>query len=63
MFSLNDRITFGKYKPVDEEGKLIKWIIQNDPEYILWCLENIEWFELDTDAEEMLEWEMADLWD
>lgn len=56
VYGLNDRLTFGKHK-----DKLVKMIIRNDPEYILWCLENIDGFELDVDAEDALEWAMKDI--
>lgn len=35
------RFTFGKYK-----GLSILSVIERDPEYVRWCTENIEWFEL-----------------
>ena len=58
IITLNDRLTFGKYK-----DKLLRWIITHDPEYILWCQENIEWFEIDVNAEEKLEFELSNCWD
>jgi len=58
MLSLNDRLTFGQH-----EGKLLRWVINHDPDYILWCEENIEWFEIDANAQDALEWAMADVWD
>jgi hypothetical protein len=52
---LNIILSFGKY-----EGQTIKDVIRVDPDYILWCIDNIEWFELDEEAEEELEWAYAD---
>lgn len=51
--NLNDRFHFGKYsKPY---AHTLRWVIENDPEYIVWCLENVDWFELDLEADEELE--------
>ena len=37
--------TFGKYK-----GELIKDVFKTDASYILWCCENLEWFDLDEES-------------
>ena len=42
------QMTFGKYK-----GEDIKYIILTHIGYIMWCFENIEWFKL-TDEEQDL---------
>jgi hypothetical protein len=52
---LNIVLGFGKYK-----GQTIKDVIRVDPDYILWCVDNIEWFELDEESEKELEWAYAD---
>jgi hypothetical protein len=41
-FSLNDKLTFGKYK-----GYTIEEVLESDPNYIEWAIDEIEWFELD----------------
>lgn len=39
--------TFGKYK-----GLYLSDIVEDNPEYVLWCLENIEWFKLSPSDED-----------
>jgi hypothetical protein len=34
-----ERFNFGKYK-----GKEVKWVIENDPQYYKWCLDNVKKF-------------------
>ena len=43
--SLNSVFDFGK-----NEGKKVKDVLKEDPMYIAWCLHNIDWFKIDTDA-------------
>jgi len=50
IYNLEDTITFGKYR-----GRTIEDIIDEDCEYIVWCLENIKWFVLSTKAESYLQ--------
>lgn len=50
FFSLEDKLTFGKHK-----GETIQFVIDEDPEYLGWVLENIEWFKLDEKAARFLE--------
>jgi len=38
----NKVLTFGKYK-----GKTIQFVLDFDPQYLLFCQEKIEWFDLD----------------
>jgi hypothetical protein len=45
-YGLRIRVDFGKHK-----GKLIRDIIEEDPDYIAWCLDNIDGFVLDEDAQ------------
>lgn len=52
---LNTRLCFGKH-----EGKLISTVIREDPQYILWCLENIDDFRLDWKAERELDYELEE---
>lgn len=47
---LDDNITFGKYK-----GWLIKDLVEHNPQYLLWCQENISWFDLHSDVLEVIE--------
>jgi hypothetical protein len=45
-FTLNEPITFGKCK-----GALLVVVIEDDPKYVRWCLDNIDWFRIDKEAE------------
>lgn len=45
--NLEDKLDFGKHK-----GKSIDWILDNEPTYIEWCIENITKFELDNETYE-----------
>lgn len=47
--SLSSKMYFGKYK-----GETIEDIIENDPQYVDWCLENVKHFSLNDEAEELL---------
>jgi len=49
-FSLSDKLTFGKHK-----GCTIEEIIEDDPGYLEWAIDEIEWFELDEVAARKLE--------
>lgn len=50
MYDLDSLLKFGKYK-----GKVLEDVLNDDPEYLAWCLENIEWFEVDeTLADEIM---------
>jgi len=35
--------TFGKHK-----DEYIRDVLETDPSYIIWCADNIDWFDLDT---------------
>jgi len=48
-FHLHHTLTFGKYK-----GAGIEETIINDPSYMKWVLDNVEWFALDSKAEAFL---------
>ncbi len=37
--------TFGKYK-----GQKLERVIEDDPKYVLWAVQNIDWFDIDSDA-------------
>lgn len=37
-----DKFTFGKHK-----GKFVSDVIESDPNYVKWALDNVEWFDLD----------------
>lgn len=45
VFRKHYTLTFGKYK-----GKKIEDVIEEDPKYLLWAHENIEWFQLSDEA-------------
>lgn len=51
-FTLETKIKFGKYK---DDNVTVGQTIQSDPDYIAWCVDNIEWFELDDEAEKELD--------
>ena len=48
LFTLSDGLAFGKHK-----GKLIRNIIEDDPQYVDWCLDK-KIFELDAEAKSFL---------
>lgn len=50
VYGLNSVLEFGKYK-----GQTIKQVLEQNVDYITWCLENINHFALDEEAE--LEWD------
>jgi hypothetical protein len=50
---LSDRLRFGKY-----EGELLSTVIRKDPSYILWCMDSLDDFTLDWEAERELDWEL-----
>lgn len=49
VIRLDDGVAFGKYKNTKKEWW---WIIENDPSYVEWVLENIDGAELDNEAYE-----------
>ena len=50
-FSLSDKITFGKYSNKElPVAMTIEEIIDQNPEYLAWCLDKIDGFELDDKA-------------
>lgn len=42
LYDLDDVMDFGKYK-----GKSVEDVLEEDPSYLLWLLENSERFEVD----------------
>lgn len=44
IWGINDLITFGKYK-----GSKVKDVMKDEPSYLIWCQDNVEFFELDED--------------
>ena len=62
-YKLDTRLNFGKYC-----GETLKTILEDDPGYLVWCLENVEWFEVDQDLEDIIyeayDWEQErEMWD
>ncbi len=51
IYKLETELNFGK----KHKGETIEEIIEDDPEYLLWAIDTIEWFELDDEAEKELE--------
>lgn len=45
-------MTFGKYK-----GKPILWVIALHIGYIMWCFENIDWFQLNDVEQKFYDWQ------
>ena len=45
---LDSIITFGQYK-----GRSIDYVLDIDPNYIIWAYKSIYWFDIDNDVEEM----------
>ena len=43
VFSAGDEINFG----TRHKGELIDDVMVEDPSYLVWCLDNISWFQLD----------------
>lgn len=41
-YDLDDVLNFGKYK-----GSTVDSVLEEDPKYLLWALENVERFEVD----------------
>ena len=46
IFTLASNVTFGKYK-----NRPVQDVMDTDPNYFEWCIDNIEWFNLDQEAE------------
>ena len=44
-YKLSDRMPFGKHK-----GRIIGNILQSDPDYIMWCINNLD-FDVDLDSD------------
>jgi hypothetical protein len=51
-FTLQTKIKFGKYKT---DNVTVGELIESNPDYIAWCTDEIEWFELDDEAEKELD--------
>jgi len=50
IWMVNDVLTFGKHS-----GEALDEVIVEDPEYIAWCVDEVEGFELDVEAMNLLE--------
>ncbi len=50
VYSLADYLIFGKYK-----GRSIQVIIETDPQYLQWCVDNIPDFTLDGQTKKILQ--------
>lgn len=46
------KLTFGKYK-----GQPILLIVAEHIGYIMWCLENLQWFKLNDDEQKFYDWQ------
>ena len=47
LWGMADVVTFGKHR-----GRTIEWLIINARDYVVWCQDNIQGFELDPRAEQ-----------
>lgn len=45
IFTLDTELNFGQYK-----GKELWEVLRDDLNYVAWCLETVNWFELDNEA-------------
>lgn len=50
IWVLEDTLSFGKYK-----GVMLDEVIVEHPTYVTWCLDEIDGFELDEEAMQLLE--------
>lgn len=41
IHGINDEFQFGKYK-----GKTLLYVLENNPQYIIWCINNIKEFKI-----------------
>jgi len=48
ILTKKSKFTFGKYR-----GKKIGEVVLYDASYIVWCIENIEWFTTNTELEDI----------
>jgi hypothetical protein len=53
--SRDDILTFGKYK-----GWKVDDIAAENPGYLIWCIENIDWFKVSKEYERALRLDMAE---
>ncbi len=53
MYKTGRALSFGKHK-----GEKIERVISTDPEYVVWCLDHIEEFDLDNALYSLLENEL-----
>ena len=49
LFEISDDFTFGKH-----EGESVDEVIVDDPEYVEWCLNEIDGFDLDEEGHQLL---------
>ena len=50
VFGIDDDLTFGAHK-----GRDLGSVISMEPSYIVWALDNVEWFTIDDEAQKMLD--------
>jgi len=53
VFGLNNRLNFGKHR-----DKLVSTLIREEPGYLEWALDNLEWFTLSDGAARELDWKL-----
>lgn len=56
--NLNTKFDFGKHK-----GKTVEEVCDDDPSYVEWCIDNVDDFELDNEAYDYYEDELAAYYD
>ena len=42
VLTKESQMPFGQYK-----GESVSWVLDNDPQYLLWVWENVDWLEFD----------------
>jgi hypothetical protein len=47
QYALDDLIPFGKYRGVGTFREVMTHLREHGADYLRWCLQNVEWFELD----------------
>lgn len=50
IYAEDDFLDFGKYK-----GMTIKEVIDDDPEYLVWCLDNVNFFDVSENVLQLIE--------
>jgi hypothetical protein len=52
MYGLQDVIDFGD----KHRGKTLQKAIKDDPDWVAWAADTIDWFDIDAEADDALAW-------